>query len=417
MAYPSEEVPMQLGHVEQISRQPAAAPTNGLLEHLIQRYSSDFPAKKEKSITKPPGEGLHVLLTGSTGYVGYYLLKSLIADVKVAKIVCFNRSGEAEKNFIAEFGDSDGATKVQFVKVSLGEPKFGLDPTVYQGFLATIDVILHNAWPVDFNSSIESFEKVHIAGVRTFIEWSLSSPRKVTIQFVSSVGSLANWASLHPSTPVSEEVFIDSKLPMLGYGQSKFVAENILDIAATKYGISVDILRCGQFGGPAGHGKKLWNSRDWFPILMQTSKALGLIPNDLGAQDLVRWIPVDTVAQIIIDLMHGSGTREGLTTFNLINPAFAKWTDLLLSVKKVLGVTKEASLQDWLVELKTHDVTSRDELEKFPALKLLGFYEWMASEEGLVLLTGNAEAASASFRGSGPISKEMVGRWVEDWKF
>ncbi|KAJ8058964.1 hypothetical protein OCU04_011948 [Sclerotinia nivalis] len=416
MVYPPKGVSEELGRLEQISL--ALAPANKFLEDLIQNYSSDFPAKEAKTVNKPHGGGLHVLLTGSTGYLGYYLLKALIADSKVAKISCFNRcSTEPRNNFMVEFGNLDGAAKVQFVEVSFGEPRFGLTPAVHQSFLDTVDVITHNAWPVDFNLSIKSFEKVHIAGIRNFIDWSILSPRKVTIQFVSSVGSFGNWSSLRPKTPVSEEVFTDSKLPTLGYGQSKFVAENILNNAAKQCGISVDILRCGQLSGPVGDGKKKWNTRDWFPILMQTSKALGLIPSDFGAQNLVQWIPIDSVSQIIIELMHGSGTREGLTTFNLINPAFANWTDLLPTVKDVLEVTKEASLQDWLKELKKHDAKSRDELEKFPALKLLSFYEWVASEEQLVIITDNAKTASASFRGLSPTSKEVVGKWVKDWGF
>ena len=132
------------------------------------------------------------------------------------------------------------------------------------------------------------------------------------------------------------------------------------------------MLRCRQIGGPAGHGKKQWNIRDWFPILMQTSKALGLIPSYLGAQDLIQLIPADSVSQIIVNLMHGSDTREGLTTFNLINPKLVKRSDLVLGVKQILGVSKEAKLRNWLVEVKKHDALSRDELKKFSALKLLG---------------------------------------------
>lgn len=93
-------------------------------------------------------------------------------------------------------------------------------------------MILHNAWSVDFNLAIESRENFHIAEVRNFINWSLLPPRTVTIQFVSSLGSLANWPSLRPKTPVPEQISTDSNLPMLGYGQSMFVSESILNNAA-----------------------------------------------------------------------------------------------------------------------------------------------------------------------------------------
>lgn len=135
---------------------------------------------------------------------------------------------------------------------------------------------------------------------------------------------------------------------MLCYGQSEFIAENILNDAAKKHGISVDVLRCEHIGGPAGAGKKQWNARDWFPILLQTFKALGLVPSDLGAQDIIQWIPADSVSQITVELMHGSDAVQGLTTFNLINPRFVKWSKLVPGVKQILGVAKEVSLQDWL---------------------------------------------------------------------
>ncbi|KAF7896788.1 uncharacterized protein EAF01_009191 [Botrytis porri] len=106
---------------------------------------------------------------------------------------------------------------------------------------------------------------------------------------MSTLSSLASWPSFRPKKPVSEHIFTDGNLPMLGYGQSKFIAENILSNAAKNHGIPVDVLlRCGQIGGPAGDGKKQWNAQDWFPALLQSSKALGLIPSNLGAQDLVQ---------------------------------------------------------------------------------------------------------------------------------
>ncbi|TGO17726.1 hypothetical protein BTUL_0015g00620 [Botrytis tulipae] len=115
--------------------------------------------------------------------------------------------------------------------------------------------------------------------------------------------------------------------------------------------------------------------------------------------------------------MHGSDTREGLKTFNLINPRLVKWSNFVPGVKQLLGVSKEVSLQSWLTELKKHDTTSRDELQKFPALKLLGLFEWVANEERLVMITENAQVASPLFRGLSPIDDEMIGRWVKDWGF
>lgn len=84
--------------------------------------------------------------------------------------------------------------------------------------------IIHNAWRVDFNLSLASFEK-HIAGTRRLVDLCCGMSRPVKLFFTSSVGAAHNWDINRG--PVPEEVLVEENTTVSGYGASKFVGENV----------------------------------------------------------------------------------------------------------------------------------------------------------------------------------------------
>jgi FlaA1/EpsC-like NDP-sugar epimerase len=69
-----------------------------VIKKMIDSYSRDMPTINAENKIKPDGEV--VLLTGSTGGLGSYLLASLIADERVKKIYALNRPS-AKKTSLA----------------------------------------------------------------------------------------------------------------------------------------------------------------------------------------------------------------------------------------------------------------------------------------------------------------------------
>lgn len=62
-----------------------------------------------------------------------------------------------------------------------------------------------------------------------------------------------------------------------GYVQSKWVAEEILQKAADSTLLRPTIVRVGQIcGGETG----VWNSNEWFPLMVRSSTALEAFPLD-----------------------------------------------------------------------------------------------------------------------------------------
>ena len=130
-----------------------------------------------------------------------------------------------------------------------------------------------NQWQVDFNLSLESFEP-HIAGVRDLIELSSQSSQKPPILFTSSISTLGHWLVKHPGEKVPERAFHDFSIPMpMGYGESKYVAERLLELAAKKHGVSAAICRIGQLAGPVRRGG-MWSKQEWLPSVSTGPQAL-----------------------------------------------------------------------------------------------------------------------------------------------
>jgi thioester reductase-like protein len=154
----------------------------------------------------------------------------------------------------------------------------------------SVDTIIHNAWRVDFNISVDSFEDVHIRGVRRFVDFSLQSPHRAHLHFVSSISTIGAWNASHglavPEVPLENS---DVVLPQ-GYGEAKYTAERICLEASRRAGVPTTIYRLGQIAGPTTE-LGMWNSQEWLPTIIATSKVMGKIPNTLGPVP-VDWVPV-----------------------------------------------------------------------------------------------------------------------------
>lgn len=111
------------------------------LRALLDKYSSTF-APDLSSVNKQlvnNGE-LFVVLKGSTGSLGSYLLDRILAHTRVAKIYCLNRSSNSKERQIqaASFRKLDtnlSTDRVEFLHGQCGKPSFGLDVEKYKELL------------------------------------------------------------------------------------------------------------------------------------------------------------------------------------------------------------------------------------------------------------------------------------------
>ncbi|KAJ5760131.1 hypothetical protein N7520_007287 [Penicillium odoratum] len=403
-----------------------AVPRDQKIQRMVEKYTSGLPETRVGNLTQSATPST-VILTGSTGSLGTYLLHNLIKNPSVSKVYCLNRSdaGKRQKSGFEEKGlfvdASEWASKVEFLQASFGDAHFGLSTDKYGELLESADTIIHNAWKVDFNHSVESFEETHIKGVRNFVDFSVKSKYNAHIHFVSSVSTVGSWkpemGPLVPEIPMEDCAVVLTQ----GYGESKHVAERICLEASRRSRVPTSVYRVGQIAGPTTV-KGQWNPHEWLPTIIATSKAMGKIPSGLGSVP-VDWVPVDTLASIITDIVqtrHDDRSEFPHAVFHLTNHRTVPWSSLIPAIQQKYKV-EAVDFASWVAELGNIQNPSSVEVAEKPALKLLIFYRGLADESqaslSVALDVQKTKEASKTMNSIQPISASLMSNWLEQWQF
>lgn len=210
----------------------------------------------------------------------------------------------------------------------------------------------------------------------------------------------------------------------MGYSQSKWVCENILDQVRRKHGLDSYVLRIGQIAGPVRDEAGMWKRSEWLPILVETSKNMGVVPELIGNVDrMIDWIPVDSLADIIVDIIHApKPSSAGAPVYNLVNPRTVSFRELAPTFQAHFGPdAKIVSYNEWFQRLDSLDRKEVNVLRRYPALKLYGMFDRIqALDPNLPGLLGyeteKAKEVSQGMRKLDPISGSMAKTWLRQWK-
>ncbi|KAF7314832.1 Non-canonical non-ribosomal peptide synthetase FUB8 [Mycena kentingensis (nom. inval.)] len=352
-----------------------------------------------------------VLLTGSTGSLGSYILATLLADARIKKVYALNR----------------GTTSAQLAKQRAAFTERGLDVDASDGkvvlvegavsdelgllqIAAQITHVIHNAWTLDFNLALAAFEP-HVKATKELL--ALAQRVGAKFVFTSSVASVLGWDKAQGAVP---EALIDLKDVKVagsnGYGQGKYVAEQIV----AKSGVPATILRIGQIAGAPPSGA--WSTSDWFPILVKTSIGLGALPTTEG---VVSWIDFITASQAVVDAAFASS--RGTDVLNVVHSRPVAWNTVVSGVRDVLAAQNKpvelVSFEEWYARLEKASTAA--EISALPGIKLLAFFKTFASaststkpsEESAVVefSTGNCDAV----KNAGVLGREHIAAWVGYW--
>ncbi|KAI2784911.1 acetyl-CoA synthetase-like protein [Daldinia loculata] len=403
-----------------------------------------------------------IILTGSTGSLGTYLLAALQAqpESRVRRIFCLNRAADAaskqatalKSRGLPPAQESNG--RVVFFSVKdFGAPRLGLTPKDYDLLQAETTAIIHNAWPVNFLLPLQSFEP-SIAGLVHLLELAKNGAQRPAVLFVSSIS-----AAMGTARDVPEEVLSEPAELVLrqGYARSKYVGERLLDAwalsgAANKRRAAV--LRVGQVAGPVAAGGA-WNPWEWFPSLVRSSKFLGVLPRSLGTSSRVEWVPVDELSKIILEVVDevtrtdeedstssGKGKQRGAKVYNLVNPHAVPFSDLIPALQEKGIADKTVPLESWIEALERSSYERKTSAQDNPAVKLLDFYKSIVphhggggvkrnanrdakngrggnkgGEDDYTWCVDNTLRASPTARALKPVNTEWVKLWVDRWGF
>jgi thioester reductase-like protein len=392
-------------------------------ERLVSKYTENLPAPRTGK-KSPEDNNQTILITGTTGSLGAYMLDNLCKLSSVKKVIALNRAEDGGISRQPSVNESRGLTqdfsKVEFLHADLSLRDLGLGQAKYDSLLATADRIIHNAWPVNFNISVSSFES-SIRGVRHLVDFSAAAAKDVPIIFISSIGTADGWKS---SDPVPEEALNDVTLPQMGYGRSKLAASLILDAAVQKSGIHAASVRVGQIAGPRAE-KGMWNRQEFIPSLIASSVYLGVLPDHLGSQQEIAWTPIEDVSGLILDVAGITAPKpvsEISGYFHGVNPSTADWSDLAPAVKNLYGdEMKITSLDEWVERLEASAKDNDLDLDKNPGVKLLdtyyGLLEGKNQGQFLRFSMERTKKHSPTIREAGPITPDLMINWCRQWKY
>ncbi|KIJ59312.1 hypothetical protein HYDPIDRAFT_33310 [Hydnomerulius pinastri MD-312] len=381
-------------------------------------------------------EPVVVLLTGSTGGLGSFLLAQLLESECVHRVYALNRpstSASTEERQRSAFLDKDLSVdllisrKLVYVEADASQDRCGLSLELYDELRDSVTVIIHNAWRLDFNLSLGSFES-SIRATRNLVDLGLDSPHRQNVRFLftSSISSARSWD--HTRGPFPEEVQLDPSVAVgAGYGESKYVSEGII----VKSGLHATSLRIGQIaGGPNG----CWATTDWLPIIIKSSVVLGALPEAYG---VVSWMRTEDVASAILEIAFAKDALP--PTLNIVNPRGAPWVDVMGSVRDSMIRQKSLKSNDlptipleaWFNRLEQRaEGASAQDLVNIPAIKLLDTFRAMARSDQTSrrtqpatveacgmgnFSTSKAQLVSQTMAQMQPVGKTEARSWVQYW--
>ncbi|OQV11106.1 hypothetical protein CLAIMM_15001 [Cladophialophora immunda] len=354
----------------------------GVMKRMIEKYST---FSRFVPLERGQNTGCSALLTGATGSLGSHLLAVLLHRSEIDRVYCLLRSsaaGDAKQRILLALSDRGLALPDEYERRiialpgDLGREDLGLQPQMLSEMRDSVSLVIHNAWAVNFNLGLRSFEDQHVKGTQNLLNFALSvrATQPARFVFLSSV-SVASASPLE--SIVAETLLEDLDSATMGYGKSKLVTEHMVNNAAA-FGIDGRVVRIGQIVGDSQHG--LWNDSESIPLIVRSALTVGCLPR---LQEHCSWIPVDLVAKIIVELCsHDTSPRaegQGVAVsagscrfYNVVNPKSFSWTGDLLPALQEAGLSFESvSPQEWLARL----AASEQDPKVNPTIKLRSVYE------------------------------------------
>ncbi|KAI0055302.1 acetyl-CoA synthetase-like protein [Artomyces pyxidatus] len=417
------------------------------MEEMLERYKQELTryadtailareARARNALRPTASDKRVVLLTGSTGSLGCMLLARLSRDPMVKQVICLNRpqAGGADVhqrqiNALKKRGafvEEEGWQKVVIYEADTSRPDFGLLEEQYAQLLTLTDII-HNAWPVNFNRTLASFE-AHVKAVCNLTRLSLlsaaaypSDVRPRRILFASSIAVVGRYPILHPDGPVAvPEVPLGAAVTAeFGYPEAKWVCERVLEAASELYGagatdeplVLTSSVRIGQMTGPEGTGA--WNESEHFPIIVRTSQKLRAVPDLDGS---LSWMPVNRAAAAITEFLF---SKEFHALYHMENPSRQSWSGLLDNLATLLGESEGPlpliPYPEWLERARALG----SDPEKNTAFKVMDFLEhdFLRMASGNVILGTNvAKQVSPTMVKSVALDRRHLAEYITYWR-
>jgi thioester reductase-like protein len=292
----------------------------------------------------------HVLLTGGTGFIGPFLIKSLLEQTR-AKIFVLVRASDEEqgrqrlRGALESMGPC-GARLLQMFEArvipicgDLGQANLGLAQEDWDFLANEIDTVFHNGATVNYLFNYDRMRDANVIGTNEVLRLAFEG-RPKEFNYVSTT-FVFGWAV----ESVLWETDFNENMDLLdfGYSQTKWVAEQVVADARSK-GLSTRIFR------PALVSPSVTGGGNNFDIAVRL--VAFMVNHGIGVDALnqVSFVPADIVANNIVAISTTPGTEN--KTYHVVRDDYANMLDITGLITKATGRQFEIfSISDFVPEL------------------------------------------------------------------
>jgi thioester reductase-like protein len=292
----------------------------------------------------------HVLLTGGTGFIGPFLMKSLLEQTRAKIYVLVRASDEVQgKQRLRAAMESMGPVPSRLMQLfesrivplcgDLAQPMLGLTQDVWDFLAVETDTIFHNGATVNYLFNYDRMRDANVMGTNEVLRLAFEG-RSKEFNYVSTT-FVFGWAV--KSVLYETDFNRDMELLDFGYSQSKWVAEQVVADARSK-GLSTRIFR------PALVSPSVSGGGNNFDIAVRL--VAFMVNHGIGVDALnqVSFVPADVVANNIVAISSTPGTAN--KTFHVVRDDYANMLDITGLITKSTGRQFEIySITEFVPEL------------------------------------------------------------------
>jgi thioester reductase-like protein len=291
-----------------------------------------------------------VLLTGGTGFIGPFLIKSLLEQTRAKIYVLVRASDEDQgRQRLKAAMESMGPCPISLMQSfearvipicgDLGQPKLGLTQDAWDFLASEMDAVYHNGATVNYLFNYDRMRDANVLGTNEVLRLAFEGRRK-DFNYVSTT-FIFGWAvkaALYETDGNEDMELLD-----FGYSQSKWVAEKVVEDARSK-GLSVRIFR------PALVSPSVTGGGNNFDIAVRL--VAFMVNHGIGVDTLnqVSFVPADIVANNIIAISTTPGTEN--KTYHVVRDDYSNMLDITGLITKATGRQFEIfNISDFVPEL------------------------------------------------------------------
>ena len=386
-------------------------PTIGELAEYLQHRGPNMESRAalaEDSILDPEispkgavrttrlSEASAVLVTGSTGFLGAFLLDELLRTTgKDTRYYCLvrdrtsgrGRPGNRVVETLKFYGLAGQSEEDRIIPVpgDLTQPCLGLEDGQYRELADKIDLVFHCAASVNYAYPYSAAKSHTVGGTLEMLKFACSVTTK-PIHYISSNGIFPGG----DDAPYLENNDIDGFLDRMegGYNQAKWAAERLVWQAASR-GLPVCIFRPGNIGHHSATGAV--NPNDFLSLIIKACARLGCAP--LAPGWFFEMTPVDFLATAITKIA-GDASHFG-RVYNAVQQDPVPADHVFAHMESHGYVSERVPIGEWKARLE--EMADREEdMEAKVLVRSLGSVEPYMADTSVYDISQFAKALSES---------------------